>query len=449
MLQRANEAHELIKKLGASELVFAEQFDTLGNLYSLSKDQQQALTCFEKAAELDPNNAHYQLNMALIRQAMGDIGGAESAFDKTISLDPDNHEAWLHRSRLRKQIPSNNHTKDMETVLAKGIKAWRGEVAIRYALAKEYEDLGEYQSSFQHLKSGSSIRRGHMQHDAQSDLDTIDAIIEYFSEEYLLRKTSAYENEEPIFIVGFPRTGTTLVERILGSHSEVYAAGELNNFAENLNRQISALDQERPANRQQYVESSTRIDFAQLGEGYISSTRPHTGNTSRFIDKLPLNFLYCGLILKALPKAKIIHLTRHPMDTCFAVYKTLFKQAYPFSYDLEELGHYFLAYQKLMRHWHQCMPGKILDVSYENLTVNQESESRRLVSFCGLAWEDACLEFHKNSAPSMTASLAQVRQPVYTTSVGRWRNYQEELQVLEELFKNPKWEIKADSRIID
>jgi len=434
VLQRAKEAQELIERLGASEMLFAAQFDTLGNIYSLSKDQQRALICFEKAAELEPDNAHYHLNMALVRQATGDLNGAESSFDRTIALDPENHEAWLHRSRLRKQTASSNHAADLESLITRGIQSWRGEMAIRYALAKEYEDLGNFKLSFQHLDIGSTLRRSHMRHDAQADLDTIDAIIECFSEEYFHQSVVANENEEPIFIVGFPRTGTTLVERILGSHSEVYAAGELNNFAENLNRQIFALDEKKPANRQQYVAAATRINFEQLGGDYISSTRPHTGNTARFIDKLPLNFLYCGLILKAMPNARIIHLTRHPMDTCFAVYKTLFKQAYPFSYDLKELGHYFLAYRKLMSHWHTCMPGKVLDVSYEKLTTNLESESRRLISFCGLEWEDACLEFHMNSAPSMTASLAQVRQPVYTTSVGRWRNYRKELRILEELF---------------
>lgn len=435
MLQQVEEAQELIANLGSAHLVNAAEYDTLGNLYSLSKDQQHALMCFEKAAELEPDNAHYHLNVALVRQAMGDLAGAESAFDKTISLNPENHEAWLHRSRLRKQTTSSNHTSNMETLIANGVDSWRGEVAVRYALAKEYEDLGDYKLSFQHLKIGSSLRRGHMQHDAQADLDTIDAIIDCFSEECFRKITVGNESEEPIFIVGFPRTGTTLVERILGSHSEVYSAGELNNFAESLNRNIAALGQKKPANRRQFVEASTLVNYTRLGEDYVSSTRPHTGKTLRFIDKLPLNFLYCGLILKALPNARIIHLTRHPMDTCFAVYKTLFKQAYPFSYDLKELAEYFLAYQKLMRHWHKCFPAKILDVSYESLTANQESESRKITSFCGLEWENACLEFHKNAAPSMTASLAQVRQPVYRTSVGRWHHYRNELQVLEEIFK--------------
>jgi hypothetical protein len=232
-----------------------------------------------------------------------------------------------------------------------------------------------------------------------------------------------------------------LVERILGSHSEVFAAGELNNFAENLTRQTIALGGERPANREKFIEAATAIDYAALGSAYVESTRPHTGHTSHFVDKLPLNFLYCGLILRALPNAKIVHVTRHPMDTCFAVYKTLFKQAYPYSYDLRELGQYYLAYRKLMSHWHKAASGKILNLSYEQLTSNFEDECKNLISFCGLDWEVGCLEFHDNAAPSMTASLAQVREPVYTSSVGRWKNYREQLQPLENILLQAKVEI--------
>jgi len=440
-LQRGGEAQHILDGLDISRLRLADEYDTIGNLYSLCKDSERSLQCFEKATALMPDNPHFQLNLALVRQSLGDMEGAENAFDKTIQLDSDDSEAWLHRSRLRKQTASNNHTKELEALIATGKHPWRREMTLRYALAKEYEDLGDFKVSFQHLKTASALRRNHMRHDASADLQTMDAIIEHFSKEFLLQTTRGYMSEEPIFIVGLPRTGTTLVERIIGSHSEVYAAGELNNFAENLSREINRLEEGKPANRQQFVAAANRVNFERLGEAYLKSTRPHTGKTARFIDKLPLNFLYCGLILKALPNAKIIHLTRHPMDTCFAIYKTLFKQAYPFSYDLQELGRYYLAYQKLMQHWQSSMPGRILDVSYEKLVTNQEEESRRILSFCGLAWEDACLTFHRNLAPSMTASLAQVRQPVYTSSIGRWKNYREDLHLLEEMFEREGLEL--------
>lgn len=440
-MQRGGEAHELTDELAERSLDQASDYDTLGNLYSLGKDQTAAESCFRKAVELEPSTAHFSVNLALALQANGKLDEAELAFDRAIALNPEDYEAWLHRSRLRKQKPQNNHVEDIEERLAQGTASWRGDMTLRYALAKEYEDLSDYQRSFHHLALGSKLRRSHMQHDSQGDLKAIDAIIRHFSEDYLGQVSAGCDSREPIFIVGLPRTGTTLVERILGSHSDVFAAGELNNFAESLTRQVSSLERKRPANREEFVEAATGISYADLGTTYVESTRPHTGHTAHFVDKLPLNFLYCGLILRALPNAKIVHLTRHPMDTCFAVYKTLFKQAYPYSYDLQELGQYYLAYRKLMSHWHEAAPGKILDVSYEQLTSNFEEECKRLISYCGLTWKDACLEFHANTAPSMTASLAQVRQPVYTTSVGRWKNYREQLRPLENILTQAKLKI--------
>lgn len=440
-LQRTGEARDLTASLGGRSLEHAAEYDTLGNLYSLGKDQRAAESCFSKAVELEPAKAHYHVNLALAQQANGKLEEAEQAFDRALALNPEDYEAWLHRSRLRKQTPQDNHVAELEQHIARGVTPWRGEMNLRYALAKEYEDLKDYPRAFQHLHTGSKLRRSYMQHEAQGDIDTIDAIISQFSAGYLSQEVPGCDSDEPIFIVGLPRTGTTLVERILGSHSQVFAAGELNNFAENLTREVLKLGRARPANREQFVEAATRVDFASLGSGYVESTRPHTGHIPRFVDKLPLNFLYCGLILRALPNAKIVHLSRHPMDTCFAMYKTLFKQAYPYSYDLAELGHYYLAYRKLMNHWRQSAPGKIFDLSYERLTSNFEEECRKLIAYCGLEWEDDCLAFYDNAAPSMTASLAQVRQPVYTSSVGRWKNYREELKPLEQLLRQSRVDI--------
>ncbi len=434
-LNRVREAREVIEQLSVSGVAKAADFDTLGNLHSLCRDQLRAESCFRKAVELEPGRGHYWANLALALQANGDLGGAEGAFDRAIELAPEDYEAWLHRSRLRKQSLDRNHVSELEAQLTEGEKIWRAEMALRYALAKEYEDLEDYPRAFDQLQYGSRLRRSHMQHDNGADLAVMEAIIRKFSADYLASHARGCDSGEPIFIVGLPRTGTTLVERILGSHSEVFAAGELNNFAECLSRQVARLPSDGSTSRQEFVEASAAVDYNALGQNYVESTRPYTGDTPRFVDKLPLNFLYCGLILRALPNAKIIHLTRDPMDTCFAVYKTLFKQAYPFSYDLEELGQYYLAYRKLMLHWHSALPGRILDVNYEELTGNLEQECRRIFSYCGLEWENACLEFHTNTAPSMTASLAQVRQPVYRSSVGRWKHYREELKPLEAMLK--------------
>ena len=207
----------------------------------------------------------------------------------------------------------------------------------------------------------------------------------------------------------------------------MHSAGELNNFTLKLMQQLKFIAGADKPSRDQLVALSTGVNFTELGEAYIASTRPYTGHTKRFIDKLPLNFLYAGLIHLALPNAKIINLKRHPLDTCYAIYKQLFIDGYPFSYDLEELGRYFIAYHRLMEHWNKVMPGVIHTVVYEDLVADVEGESRRLLEFCGLEWQAQCLKFYASKEASTTASTVQVRQPVYQSSVAKWRRYEKQL----------------------
>jgi len=269
-----------------------------------------------------------------------------------------------------------------------------------------------------------------MRYSVKTDVDIMDQITRVFNQDFFSKDESGHENEEPIFVIGLPRSGTTLLERILGSHSDVYAAGELGHFGIELTRLTRQQMAGSKAGRSQFISSSAQIDYRLLGESYISSTRPLTGKTLRFIDKLPFNYLYAGLIHRALPNAKIVSLRRHPMDSCYSMYKQLFRDAYPFSYDQHDLAAYYIAYHQLMAHWQALMPGVIHTVNYEDLVADTEGEARRLLEFCGLNWEAQCLEFHKNTSASTTASATQVRQKVYASSVGKWRAYQTELMPL-------------------
>ena len=272
------------------------------------------------------------------------------------------------------------------------------------------------------------MRRSLMQYDVQRDLDTMEAIRETYGREMFNGACKGSANAEAIFILGMPRTGTTLVERILASHTDVFAAGELNNFAVQMMSLVRSDTADQRLSHDDLVKLSAAIDFEQLGERYVSSTRPLTGHTPRFIDKLPLNYLYVGLIHLALPNAKIINLRRNALDTCYAVYKQLFLDAYPFSYDLTELARYYVAYHRLMEHWHAVLPGVVHTVGYETLVENLDGETRKLLSHCDLEWQPQCLKFYENRDASTTASTVQVRQPVYKSSVGRWRDYREQLQ---------------------
>jgi tetratricopeptide (TPR) repeat protein len=422
--------------------------DAAATLYFYANDHGRALKSYDAALARDPGNAQYYYNRASVRRFVGDLQGAEADYDRAIALRPTDYEAYKHRSDLRTQTVQRNHVEQLRALLATATGApppmpaapdaaasnaaplnaatpgmdWRGEVQVRYALAKEYEDLGEYAASFDMLQSAARMQRQHMRYDPATDLATVQWIIDAYPQGPAAPAAGA-SDEAPIFVLGLPRSGTTLVERILSSHSQLTAAGELNCFAHAL---VAAVRHEagRPRlSRQDMVARSASADFAALGHDYLRRARLESDVSGRFIDKMPLNYLYCGLIRRALPNAKIVHVTRHPMAVCYAMYKALFKDAYPFSYDLDDIAQYYLGYRRLMAHWTASLPGELYTLSYEALIADQLGETRKLLDFCGLEWQEACTRFHENPAASATASAAQVRRPLYASSVAQWRNY--------------------------
>ena len=403
--------------------------DAIGTLFNQANEPRRALTAYTQAIALAPDQPHLLFNRATARRYVGELAEAERDYDRVIALKPDDYEAYKNRSELRTQTPDKNHTSALETLLTRGTSNPAGEVELRYALAKEYEDLGQYAQSFQQLERGSRLRRQHLRYDVGQDVATVDWIMEAFPEP-LAAAPGAAGGIAPIFIVGLPRSGSTLVDRILSSHSAVYSAGELPHLAlaivDGVRRQTGGAQ----VPRRELVARSAKLDFAALGRDYLAKVRATGIEAARFTDKMPLNYLYCGLIQRALPNARIVHVTRRPMAACYAIYKTLFKDGYPFSYDLGELAQYYAAYQRLMRHWEATAPGRIHVVSYEALVADQVGATRELLEFCGLGWEDGCLEFHSNPAPTNTASAAQVRQRIYDTSVSHWRHYEKQLEPL-------------------
>ncbi len=429
-LGRFETLRPLVDQLLPRNFATAYHCSTMALLLTQLGRRGEAVRLYEKAAAIRPDEAKHYYNIACLQRSLGDAEGAEENFTKTVGLDPSDYESYKIRSELRKQTPTRNHVEELERLLANGIADERGKAHICYALAKELEDLEDWDRSFHYLKTGADIRRNLMQYDVQRDLYTMATIRQTYGPDLFDGSTEGNSNSEAIFILGMPRTGTTLVERILSSHTDVFAAGELNNFAVQMTHLVRQKAGDKTVSRDELVEISAGIDFEKLGEAYVNSTRPFTGHTPRFIDKLPLNYLYVGLIHLALPNAKIVNLQRHPLDTCYAIYKQLFLDAYPFSYDLAELGRYYVAYHELMEHWNAVLPGVIYTIHYEKLVADLEAEAQRLVEFCGLDWQPQCLKFHENPEASTTASTVQVRQPVYQSSVGKWRNYREQLAPL-------------------
>ncbi len=413
----------------------AAAWTLIGDFCTQLEDYPRAGAAYDEAARRAPTNARILYNRAAVRRFLGELETAERDYDRVIELDPRDSEAWLNRTRLRAQTPDRNHIPELEQLLGRGLDSWQREVPIRFALAKEYEDIGEYRQSWNHLKAGAALRRRHLSYDVGKDLATVEWIIEAYPAHPGSAGTQAgCPSAEPIFIVGMPRTGTTLLERIIAGHPDVFGAGELIHYASAL--VAAAVRQAGRADlpRRELVAASATVDFAALGSDYLERTRPRTSGHARFTDKMPLNYLYCGSIARALPNARILHLTRQPLATAYAVYKTLFNQGYPFSYDLNEIADYYIGYRRLMDHWRLALPGRILDVSYERLVSAPEAEGRRVFDFLGLDWRPECLAFHERIEAIATASAAQVRQPIYRTSIDQWKNYRGELEpVMERL----------------
>ena len=395
----------------------------IGNLYSHLNLHQDAERCYGQAAGRTPGDSRALYNWATCLTALGRLEAAEQTLDRVISLAPEDHDAYYNRSTLRRQTLERNHVPELQsTLLTQSSPAAR--VALGYALAKELEDLGRWPESFAALRTAADTRRRVLSYRVEHDVATMAQIVGAFDADFCRPATCAgFESRRPIFIVGLPRSGTTLVDRILSSHSQVDSRGESSDLALVLMRLAGPA-----ADRSTLVQRATRVDPHELGRSFCARL-PRTA-AARVIDKTPLNFLYLGLVAAALPQATLIHVRRSPLDVCYAMYKTLFRMAYPFSYDLSDLASYYSAYAALMQHWRDTLGPRLIEVDYEVLVADQEPTTRRLLEACDLSWEDACLEFHRNESPSLTASAAQVRQPLYNSSVGSWRRYERELQYL-------------------
>lgn len=369
----------------------------------------------------DPGT-QYLLSSALI--AVGRLDEAEALLDELIRRRPGDGDAWYNRATLRRQSPGRNHVAALRKALA---SAGNGpaQIPLEYALAKELDDLGEHEESFVHLEAGAALRRRLLSYRVENDERAMAQVMATFDGPWARAAGPGHAVPGPIFVVGLPRSGTTLVERILGRHSAAASVGEVNDLP------LAVMRAAGPSpDKSRLIERAAAADPAALGRSYWKAIRGYGHDATYLIDKTPLNFLYLGLIRRALPGARIIHLRRHPMASGYAMYRTLFRMGYPFSYDLADLGRYLVAYHRLMAHWREVFPGEFLDVDYEALVDDQEGTTRRLLEFCGLPWEDACLRFHEDPRPSATASAAQVRQPLYRHARDHWRHYQGPLQPL-------------------
>jgi tetratricopeptide (TPR) repeat protein len=396
----------------------------LAEFHTHLNQHAQAATCAIRVATLKPYDAQAAYAKASALIAVGRMAEAEEILDELIGRAPEDADAWYNRATLRRQVPGHNHVAPLRAALA-ARSPGSAPVALHYALAKELEDLGQYAESFAALAQGAGARRRVLSYRVEADEQAIASIIRTFDRAWYESPAAGYDAAGPIFVVGLPRSGTTLVERILIQHDAVATVGEVNDFALAVTRTAGPI-----GGKEELSKAAARVDPAALGKSYWTAIQGYGHAQPYVVDKTPLNYLHLGLIAKSLPQARIVHVRRHPMASCYAMYKTLFRMGYPFSYDLEDLGRYYVAYSRLMNYWRALLPGRFLDLDYEALVADQEGTTRRLLEHCGLGWQSACLRFHENPAPTATASAAQVRQPIYRDSVDLWRNYRQELAPL-------------------
>jgi tetratricopeptide (TPR) repeat protein len=395
--------------------------DTLGVVYSRVGNHESAVVHFKKAVKLDQKPANYHYNLAVSLQFLGDFDGAEKSYKNTLSRDPKAYKALFSLVSLRKQTKEANQTARILTTFETLKNNANAKLYLGHALAKTYEDFGDFKTSFKWLIKAKEDKRGNTcTLDYENICQAAKKTISKNRSEVLLDS-----DHRPVFIVGLPRTGTTLVDRIISSHSKAVSCGELNIFAEHTKKRTKTtsnlvLDAET-------LEKANLLDMQELGESYMNSTLPLRDNAHVFIDKMPLNFFYAGLILQALPMARIIALRRGAMDSCLSNYRqllTIDHAYYDYTYNLENTADFYINFDELMSHWRSHLPkDRFMEVNYEDIISHQESQTRRLLDFCGLDWEDACLNFHENKAAVSTASSVQVRQPLYSSSIGRWKRY--------------------------
>ena len=403
--------------------------DLVGLVLAQLGEQQEALAWYTKAASQEPSNVTFRVNRANCNMFLGKLEDAEEELRDVLAMQPGNPNAHWILAGLNK-AQDRTHVEEMQKLIATGNYREQSLAFMNYGLGKELEDLEDWSAAFEAFAAGAKARRATIEFDEQAEVGMYDALQRVYTSDWLADGSRGCEDPSPIFVVGQPRTGTTLVERIITAHSDVHSAGELRQFGNAVRRLVDY----RGATRfsAALMEQAASIDALELGETYIQTTRKLSGDAPRFVDKLPSNYLYVPLILKALPNAKIIHLRRNPMDACFSSFKQLFADAYPHSYDLREMARHHARYCRLMGTWRERFGDRLFEVAYEDVASNLEPHARALIEFLGLPWQDACLEFHKQTSAVTTASAVQVRKPAHTKSIGRWKRYEQQLGPLRE-----------------
>jgi tetratricopeptide (TPR) repeat protein len=404
---------------------FAEAYGNLGCNFLKQGRFDEAEDCLRRALEVKPDFAEAYSNQSSILMEQGMFTEAEVCLRRALEIKPDFAEARFSLAQVRKVKVSDENLAALiaaEEAVRNGTMALPEKelLFLHFALGKSYDDIGDHEKAFPHFIEGCRLKRATLDYDPDKTAQEFAGIMRNFDVATMERLRGGGDPSSlPIFVLGMPRSGTTLVEQTIASHPEVYGAGELHDLMAIARRDIGTTA---------FPDNLRLLDRERLtawGAEYVSGLQQRAPDARRITDKAPVNFFSIGLIHLMLPNAKIVHVNRNPVDTCLSCFSKLFTFGQEHTYDLSELGRYYVDYARLMAHWRKVLPaGAFLDVQYEDIVANQEAQARRIIEYCGLEWNDTCLDFHQNKRAVRTASMAQVRQPIYKSSVERWRPYE-------------------------
>lgn len=433
-------AEQAIRKAMALNPQHMDYYQTLASIYNEQGMHQEALAYLNEAIAFDSSSESLYITKGTILLELGELAQAEEQFLK-IAHDPKiDVQVSAHYSLVQlKKIKLDNQSLKSLLSIANNID----EVPLNrreylyFSLGKCFDDLGEWSKAFEYFNRGCAVKRKRISYDSKEPIHFTQRLIKGFTKE-LIEALRAFANpsSQPLFIVGMPRSGSTLVEQILSSHARVYGAGEL----KLLNRLIQApvKYQNQILRYPENILNALPAMSQYISEHYLESLGQFSSTALHITDKMLHNFIAIGLIHALFPNAKIIHMQRNPIDTCLSCYTKLFSQGQFYSYDLIELGQYYRCYERIMEHWRTVLPSNAwIDIHYEEMVCNLETEAQRLFEFCDLTWDPACLNFYESKRQIRTASLTQVRQPIYTSSVERWRRFESELEPLIQALSSP------------
>ena len=404
-----------------------EALVSLGTIYIKLSKYHQGINLYEKSLTIKPENPRVYLSLGHALKTIGQREKSEIAYHNAIKFYPFSGEAYWSLANLKTYKFSKKEISNMKLAINKNIHP-NEQIQMHFALAKALESNNQFEDSFNHYKEGNWLQRKQIKYNSEEYKLSIDDLITFFkSNKDIFKSRANIKNDDPIFILGLPRSGSTLIEQILSSHSLIDGTQELPNIMA-ISRDIKLIDPNNGyPNNLMDIDTSSFNDF---GQKYIDETRWARSSKPFFIDKMPNNFVHIGLIKLILPNAKIIDARRNPMDACFSCFKQYFAKGQHFTYDLDDIARYYKDYLRLMDFWNELFPREIFTINYEDIINNPNKKIRELLNFCNVEFESSCLDFHKSKRPVKTASSEQVRQPMYKTGLDYWKNYRNNLDIL-------------------